>query len=122
MDVLNDIHKYDDSLPVIMITDYSSVDTAVEAINHGAFDYIYKNPNMKELKLLVKKSLRQRKIAFQARVLLEDNQKGFYNIVGNSPAMKSQQQYHFRSRIPLPCHLVRQSFLSETGLRCYPSR
>ena len=89
LDVLDEIHKHDNSLPVIMITDYSSIDTAVEAIHRGAFDYISKNPNIKKFKLLVDKSLHQRLIQFQAQVLLEENQKRFYIMIGNSPAMRS---------------------------------
>jgi len=92
LDILDEIHKYDNSLPVIMITDYGSIDTAVEAIHRGAFDYISKNPNIKKFKLLVNKSLHQRLIRFQAQALLEENEKYYYTMVGDSPAMRSLRE------------------------------
>ena len=51
------IQKFDEYIPIIMITDYASIDTAVEAIRLGAFDYISKTPNLKELKFIIEKTL-----------------------------------------------------------------
>src|SRR6056297_1451070 len=53
LDILKQLRKIDDSLPIIMITDYGSIDTAIESIRLGAFDYISKTPNMDKLKILI---------------------------------------------------------------------
>ncbi|MCD6298991.1 MAG: sigma-54-dependent Fis family transcriptional regulator, partial [Thermoplasmata archaeon] len=49
IDVLKKIKKRNSSLPVIMITAYATVDTAKEAMKHGAFDYIRKPFDVEEL-------------------------------------------------------------------------
>ncbi len=49
IDVLKKIKKRNSSLPVIMITAYATVDTAIEAMKHGAFDYIRKPFDVEEL-------------------------------------------------------------------------
>ena len=42
IEVLKEIKKRNKDLPVIMITAYATVDTAIEAMKEGAFDYIRK--------------------------------------------------------------------------------
>lgn len=42
MEALQNIHAYNPSLPVIIMTAYSSVDTAVRALKIGAYDYLTK--------------------------------------------------------------------------------
>lgn len=49
IEVLKKIKKRNSSLPVIMITAYATVDTAIEAMKHGAFDYIRKPFDVEEL-------------------------------------------------------------------------
>ena len=53
-----DIIKMEDKhIPIIMITDYSSIDTAIKAIKKGAFDYISKTTKIAELKLQINKAV-----------------------------------------------------------------
>lgn len=49
LDVLPTIKKYRPLLPVVMVTGYASIDTAVEAIQRGAHDYLPKPFTPKEL-------------------------------------------------------------------------
>ncbi|KAA0001126.1 MAG: sigma-54-dependent Fis family transcriptional regulator, partial [Thermoplasmata archaeon] len=49
IEVLKKIKERDESLPVIMITAYATVDTAIEAMKLGAFDYIRKPFAIEEL-------------------------------------------------------------------------
>ena len=46
--------------PVIIITGYASIESAVETIKHGAFDYITKPFSPEELRVVVKKALKSR--------------------------------------------------------------
>ena len=57
IEILRKIKKEDPDLPVIMITDYASVDTVIEAMRNGAYDYVSKTPNLKELLLKIQKSI-----------------------------------------------------------------
>ena len=59
LDILRQLRQTDQDTVVIMVTAYSTVETAVEAMKHGAFDYIAKPFHMDELALLVAKGLEQ---------------------------------------------------------------
>jgi len=84
LEVLSKIKIVDDSLPVIMITDYGSIETAIKAIRLGAIDYISKTPNLKKLNIIIEKALKQRSIKLQSLSLKEENRKNFHQIIGHS--------------------------------------
>lgn len=52
------IKDIDRRIPVIFITGHGTVESAIEATKHGAFDYLFKPLELSELKTLVKKALR----------------------------------------------------------------
>lgn len=58
-------------LPVIILTGYGTVKTAVEAIKKGAFDYVTKPYNIDEIDLIVKRALQQRDLLLENRLLRE---------------------------------------------------
>ena len=69
-------------LPIIMITAYASLDSAVEAKKEGAFDYVSKPFKLDELRTLVNKALqRKEKTSFP-----KDYE--FMGLIGRSPAMQ----------------------------------
>src|SRR5258708_34541326 len=47
---------------VIMMTAYGSVDAAVEAMKHGAYDFVTKPLNIDRLEILIQRALRSRKV------------------------------------------------------------
>jgi DNA-binding NtrC family response regulator len=57
LEVFEDIHEIFPKLPVIIITAYSSTETAIGAIQKGAFDYIYKPFDVPEMLLVVEKAV-----------------------------------------------------------------
>ncbi len=59
LDVLRELRQTDSDTVVIMVTAYGTVETAVDAMKHGAFDYLTKPCNMDELAMLVQKGLEQ---------------------------------------------------------------
>src|SRR5262249_4403604 len=63
MDLLHWLRKNQPDVPVIMITAFATVDTAVEALKAGAFDYITKPFDLEEMKLVVGKACRNRDLA-----------------------------------------------------------
>lgn len=87
LDVLQQILAIDKNIPVIMVTDYASVETAVSAMQKGAFDYITKSPNMNELRLLIEKSFRQRNLSLQRSHLKEQVDRPYDRMIGESEAM-----------------------------------
>lgn len=71
----------------IMMTAYGNVETAVEAMRRGAFDFLTKPVSLEKLELLIKRALQSRQIEEENVVLHErlDKKYRFDGIVGNSP-------------------------------------
>jgi len=83
------LHDIDPDLTVIMITAYASVDTAVQALKQGAFDYIAKPIDPDELSHLVRNALEQRRLQaenVQLREKIEELSR-LDEIVGDCPQM-----------------------------------
>lgn len=89
MDVLRSFKKTSPETAVIMITAFGSIDTAIEAIREGAFDYISKPFKLEEIKITVKRALEQRRLLrenqYYRQELLEKYQ--FKNVIGRTPQM-----------------------------------
>src|ERR1051325_5362681 len=77
-------------LPVIVITAFSSIDGAIEAMKHGAFHYIPKPFKNEEVILTVNKALEQRRLSHEnERLKAELSEKYAYsNIIGKSETMR----------------------------------
>src|SRR5688572_14277180 len=69
LSVLKKIKERDADTLVILLTAYSSVDTAVEAMKHGAYHYANKPFNLDEIALLVDKALETTRLRREVRVL-----------------------------------------------------
>jgi two-component system, NtrC family, response regulator HydG len=87
--VLRRAHEVDPTLPVIVITAFATIESAVAAIKEGAFDYLPKTFSVDQLTIVVDRALRQRRLAQENRNLREQLQTtfGLENVVGRSPAM-----------------------------------
>jgi DNA-binding NtrC family response regulator len=89
MEVLERIkEKYPDLL-VIMITGYSTVQSAVQAMKLGAFDYIPKPFTPDEVLVVVEKALEKKSLVYENIYLRKELEAkyGFDNIIGSSPKM-----------------------------------
>ena len=75
----------------IMMTAYGNVETAVEAMKHGAFDFLTKPVNLERLEILIKRALNSKQIASENKVLHErlDQKFSFKGIIGNSAALQA---------------------------------
>jgi DNA-binding NtrC family response regulator len=90
MEILSRIKaKYADT-PVIIITGYASIESAVEAMKRGAFNYLTKPFSPDQLRIAVNKALDSRKIIFENIYLREELEKKseFDMVVGKSKAMQ----------------------------------
>jgi DNA-binding NtrC family response regulator len=77
------------TLPVIILTGHGTIETAVQAMRDGAYDFLTKPVNLDRLSLLVKRALSTRELALQHRALQEelDQKRQFANIIGTSVEM-----------------------------------
>ncbi|MDQ8204563.1 sigma-54 dependent transcriptional regulator [Pelagicoccus sp. SDUM812003] len=75
--------------PVIMMTAYGDVDSAVEAMKRGAYDFLTKPVNLEKLEILIKRALQSKNLETEVQQLHErlDTKFSFEGIVGNSPEL-----------------------------------
>ena len=90
IEALQKIKHISPDIPIIIMTAYASVGTAVEALKSGAYDYLIKPLDIDELKILVDKALRYKQLEQENLYLKERLQDrfDFSSIIGRSPAMK----------------------------------
>jgi DNA-binding NtrC family response regulator len=71
----------------LLITAFGTVETAVEAMKSGAFDYLTKPVSAEELRLAVERALNQVRMREEIQTLRSsiDAKYGFENIIGRSP-------------------------------------
>jgi DNA-binding NtrC family response regulator len=99
MELLTKIKEKDPEIIVIIITGYSTVQTAVQAMKMGALDYIPKPFTPEELIVVVEKALEKKKLIFENIYLHKELEAkySFENIVGNSP--KIQEVFKFIRKV-----------------------
>jgi len=89
MEVLRSFKKIAPETTVIMITAFGSIETAIEAIRQGAFDYISKPFKLDEITFTIRRALEQRRLLrenrFYRQELLDKYQ--FKNVIGRTPPM-----------------------------------
>lgn len=91
MDILKVVHHERPDVSVIMLTAFGSVETAIEALKLGAFDYVTKPFKVDELLITVQRALSYRNALNENATLKEQLQTRyqFDNIIAESPAMKN---------------------------------
>jgi two-component system response regulator HydG len=90
IEALNEIRKISPLIPVLIMTAYASVKTAVEALKAGAFDYLTKPLDIEELKILIEKALelyhlREENLTLKERL---GDRFDFSKIIGKSGKMR----------------------------------
>ena len=90
IDTLRAMRISNPNLPVIVITAFSSIDGAIDAMKHGAFHYIPKPFKNEEVILTVNKALEQRRLSKENERLKEElaEKYAYSNIIGKSEAMR----------------------------------
>jgi two-component system response regulator HydG len=89
LEALIEIKAFNPAIPVIIMTAYSSVETAVEALKNGAYDYLTKPLDFDELRLTMERAMEHRQLREENRLLRETLGTHFdrQHIIGRSPSM-----------------------------------
>ncbi len=90
MEVLEKLMAQDDSIPVVMISGHGTIDTAVDAIKKGAFDFISKPPDLNRILVTLRNALDRGELVQETKTLRQKVQKvkaGDARMVGSSEAM-----------------------------------
>lgn len=94
LELLEKLMAHDDSIPVVMISGHGTIDTAVEAIKKGAFDFIQKPPDLNRILVTLRNALERGDLVQEAKTLRQKVQKGKADtrMVGSSPALEAIRQ------------------------------
>jgi len=78
------------TVPVIILTGHGTIESAVQAMHDGAYDFLTKPVNVDRLSLMVKRALSNRELALQNRAMQEELERRsqFASIIGKSAEMK----------------------------------
>jgi len=90
-DLLNKVREIDKDLPVLVMTGYSSVENAVEAMKLGATDFIKKPFDFEELKLIIDRNLSAFRLKEENQLLKKRLLSGRnrFGMIGDTPVMKT---------------------------------
>ena len=86
MDVLQQIMEMNPEVPVIMISGHGTIETAVEAVKKGAFDFISKPPDLNRLLITIRNALDKNTLVKETRIL-KKKVSGIQEIIGESEAI-----------------------------------
>ena len=90
LEALHTVKEHRSDALVIVVTGYGTVQSAVQAMKDGAYDYVTKPFSMEELRLLLERVAGHLKLKTENRVLREaiKSSQGFGNIIGRAPEME----------------------------------
>ena len=88
IEVLEKIKEYDEDILVIMLTAHGGLETAVNAMRLGAYDYVSKPFNLDELSIIIKKSFETSDLKREVARLRGETKKSAPNIIGDSRHMQ----------------------------------
>jgi len=90
LEALNQIKSRRPDAIIVVVTGYGTVQSAVQAMKNGAYDYVTKPFSLDELRLLLERVVSHLKLKTENRVLREKikSRQGFGSIVGTSPEME----------------------------------
>ena len=89
IEILKKIRENDLNLPVIMMSAYGSIPEAVEAMKLGALDYLIKPFDIEELKIIIKRTIKQYELEVENIYYREEEEKrfNFDEIIGKSTSI-----------------------------------
>ena len=91
IDLLHELKSKYPEIEIIMLTAHGTVDSAIQSLKYGAYDYLTKPCKLDELEAIVKKAYEKRLLRNQNLMLKEQISRGkkFPHIIGESPMMRS---------------------------------
>jgi DNA-binding NtrC family response regulator len=87
IEILTQITSLNQEVPVIMISGHGNIDTAVESIKKGAYDFIEKPLDLNRLLVTIKNALEKKNLVVETKQLKKKISKQ-YNIIGESDAIR----------------------------------
>ena len=90
IELMKSVKAIDTHMPVILITAFGTISSAVEAIKAGAYDYLTKPIDYERLKILINRALNEKEISTENRDLKEELEIKYSlnNLLGKSSVMR----------------------------------
>lgn len=90
-ELLSELRAVDESVPVLVMTGYSSVENAVEAMKRGATDFIKKPFDFTELKLMLDRTMKGVQLKNENKLLKRrlDHERNRFGMIGDTDVMRS---------------------------------
>ncbi len=90
-ELLSELREIDENVPVLVMTGYSSVENAVEAMKRGATDFIKKPFDFTELKLMLDRTMKGVQLKNENKLLKRrlTQKRNRFGMIGDSPVMRS---------------------------------
>jgi two-component system NtrC family response regulator len=113
LELLHRVRVLDPEVPVLIMTAFGTIQSAVEAVKSGAYDYLTKPLDYEELLLAVKRALEHTRLVAEVHDLRQnlDRKYGFENIIGHSDALMAALEMAGRAARTNSTVLIR----AETG-------
>src|ERR1700690_1190143 len=92
IETMKEIRKIDTSVPVIMVTAFGDVPTAVEALKNGAYDFTLKPPEFERLIITIRKAVEIRRLGLEMMKLDRQLESSFEEKLGRSVNIKKAIQ------------------------------
>lgn len=130
LDVLRKAKQEDPDTLVILITGFASLETAIQAIREGAYDYITKPFKLEEFKILIKNAAEKIELIKENRRLLTELQEAYKHlnivnkIMGLDPDTRPEDQFQPEARsqdLFIAGSMLPQYYLENTGDRSAPA-
>lgn len=90
-ELLSELRAVDENVPVLVMTGYSSVENAVEAMKRGATDFIKKPFDFTELKLMLDRTMKGMRLKNENRLLKKrlGQKRNRFGMIGDAPVMRT---------------------------------
>ena len=87
LELLNKVHALQPDTPIVMISGHGNIETAVEAVKKGAFDFIQKPLDLNRLLVTVRNAMEKTTLVTETKVLKKKVNKTF-DMIGDSEAIQ----------------------------------
>jgi two-component system response regulator AtoC len=88
LELMATLHDEGHTFPVIVVTAYGTVETAVAAMKQGAFDFIIRPLDVEQVELVVRRALELNRIQRENQFLRDETGKGWDEFIGQSSIMR----------------------------------
>jgi len=90
-ELLSELRQVDVDIPVLVMTGYSSVENAVEAMKNGASDFIKKPFDFNELKIMIERAMKSAQVNNENKLLKRrlGSKRNRFGLIGDTPVMKT---------------------------------